>query len=327
MSPNNTDIVPAKQTEITTEKAEYSVLHSDEFLITALKDLEASELLYRNELYSQAISLLQQAVEKGLKSLGIHFRLPKSDPKENYHNPLKMVTEEVESQRRRYNKILKNTEKVDKINLSLQCIGITVEDYATIMEKVSIFINKIVVEQSHEYNISNEKLTSLINDMKKIELIMTYTHDLSPEEMFQITNIVIDITPQILDKNLILRYDTDDISLEQKQQNIIDTFEKIKKMDIPLDFCQGFCSMLFLVAGSAFLFFVLSLITTPHAARARYPQLDEGLDPAEYYTDELPLIQHLPELYKYTHIALDWLEELYDRDENLSLNPEDGYVD
>lgn len=61
----------------------YSVLNGDktlnfkhkEWLVIAISDLKSSDILYKNELYPQAVYFLQQSVEKSCKYIGLTFNI------------------------------------------------------------------------------------------------------------------------------------------------------------------------------------------------------------------------------------------------------------
>ncbi|MCD6371860.1 MAG: HEPN domain-containing protein, partial [Candidatus Aenigmarchaeota archaeon] len=63
-----------------------------ELLEIAKKDLESAKILYKNNLYPQAVFFFQQSVEKANKALGLMLKLVKEDELKNYirHKPIKI---------------------------------------------------------------------------------------------------------------------------------------------------------------------------------------------------------------------------------------------
>ncbi len=313
------DIIPIIQTkENTLEKTDdMSVC----FFRMALEDLESSEILYQYKKYSQSIFYLQQAVEKGFKAYGIKFSLPKNDPQQNHHNPLLMVTKLIEQQRRKQNMILRDNDRYSRINDALKKMGVSYDDIYLEFKENSVKVTNTIDENAHEYDVSNEKLITLIEDMN---VITSKFNDIKnvfdSETTSKIVNLIFDLTPHILDENQLSSIVSEDIPIEQKKEKLTKAFEGIRNMDGVSDFNDKFMSMLFLMLGSFILFINLALITIPHAAIARYPQNKISFDPYAYYTDELPLVQHLPELQTYTRVALEWLEKLYNVNGTVLIN-------
>lgn len=285
---------------------------SARFLSVAKDDYHTSIDLYNTGHYPQAIFTLQQAVEKASKALAITLKIIKeNEMREINHKTPKIFKKSIHEFLNNAISVHTETSLTSETKRLLLDAGIDIEKIAGSKEQISINVDKIF-EKAAGYDQSKELIAGIIENLKlnldNLEKGQKKFEENGFNEM-QMNTIrhQVSTTIEYLTKK--------EPHLKIKRYASLICEENFLNNTIQLTFKYGECSIAL---------FYLALLTAPHAEKARYPDLNQGFDPLDYYTSDCPIVAALPELHTHTGIALDRLECLYNHMETMATeNPED----
>jgi len=297
---NNDSLVPFEE-----------IIIPDRLLFMAMADLDASRLLYEKRYYPQAVFLLQQSVEKTCKSPCIFFEIisEQDAQKKVGHKPLKIVKKTADEFTKRIQAVCQDLTDQSSITPVLDSLDM---DYTTTIQQVNDQIKNVYayLESVNEYDLTDKQIGGIIRDLKKQtkaaeNALKTLTGDgISDSEYSEMEKKLHDQLTSFIDSTKIP---------ETYKIMLIDLLPITMSQILPKkeQFAYLLQVMLTILVCSIVLFH-LARITAPHAVRSRYPNTTELFDPLEYYSKDSPLVVNMPELFKYTQIAIERLDLLYD---------------
>lgn len=260
------------------------------FLEVARTDLNAAKHLLSKKDHSNAVFHLQQAVEKGVKSLGLWLNVLSEeeckDRKIAGHDAFRIFNLLVE-------------EGVKKIKSELQ----------------SIYSKHPEIEQTSLWQKLKKQLSELEEEIKNIrnevdriekEAINIASSDKEIQEVIRKINRFRGKLPKGL-----LKFGGDAIRTSRELYRMLtQDLGKIKRIS-PTDFrkIKGASVLFFRLIYSVACLFYLSLIMSPHAVRTRYPEKD--WNPIREYNERMPLVKKLGVLINAVKEAIDNLFEVY----------------
>ena len=302
-----------------TENIVYTREQAIDFYRMALEDLKASKLLYRHKRYPLAVFSLQQSIEKSFKYYGIRTSLWESKVGKLGHHPLKMFYGLVQEQLRVQKTISKNKDAQDIAATLSSKMGVDYEQGSKEMVEYHNSFISIINDCKGYYYLDEDTLSFRINELMEIcsSFDEGYNNLYSKE-----------VTKEQWDNNidsLLKKMEIASIDLckehsipQEKQDDLLSHLESLKiQSKSSLDIYRARASYLLLLFEVGILLVFLSAIISAHEQLSRYPfikgelpEIDDDIDPLSYYTKELPLIKHFPQLQKYTKITLDLLGEM-----------------
>lgn len=290
-------------------KEETSLVNS--LYAVAMEDLEASKILYEHKKYRHSIFFLQQSIEKATKSLSLHLNVIKENELkgEISHYPPEIY--------KRFIRVIET-------------------GFLDLIDQASIdpAFQKILTENSfdilpfkEEVNAKSEKLNNYINSFKG-------NHFLSEDEimdvLFQLEEVENSTmeNSEFIDKYLgekefpkhirninffvnafLFIIPADEKQIEECKSWLNNIIEKIHPLREPFEHLSH---AIIALTSSGFLLFYLSLITAPHAMRARYPESKDNFNPEAFYNEELPLIKELDGILYFAERAIEEVGNFYD---------------
>lgn len=281
----------------------------DSLLFIALEDLDSSIILYHREHYPQSVFYLQQAVEKAVKSLGLLFKMvvEKELQRKVGHNPLEVYRR-----------------PVYKISKELPALNRELDTHPEFKEML------------HVSGIDLDELVSVVKNLEDqfdAYLSTVVSHNLSTDTLSAHLSAINSFNRGIYDAEKKIREEgISDEDFAAIKENVRDQFESlIFSLNIPSQqkdamrnelnsfFASFFPNKEFFdylvyvslkVTQVAHNLFYLSIITSPHAAKSRYPE--GNFNPLQFYTPGSPLINKLLEMQEITRHILEGMDELYD---------------
>ena len=292
--------------EITPEEGQPTF---DSLLFISLEDLDSSVILYHRKHYPQSVFYLQQAVEKAVKSLGLFFEIISErdlvgsvghEPLEVYRRPLKKISNGVPALNR-------ELDINPEFREMLQSSGIDLNELASSMKKLVHQFDeyrKTVVT----YNPSAEPLSEFLSSIDSFNRGIE-----KAEEMIRDGGISDEVFAPIMEE---LRTQIESlinsirIPTQQKEamRNEMDSF-----FTAFFPNKESFEYLMYVLLKAIRIgqnLFYLSIITSPHATKSRYPEAN--FNPLQFYTPGSPLIDKLPELQDITRHTLEEMDVLYD---------------
>lgn len=275
-----------------------------ELLDIAEKDLEASRLLYKNKLYSQAVFYFAQSVEKGNKSLAtlINNHSEKYLSDKIGHEAIIIHQKNSRKTQEKFNTILKQAEKHP---LYKELPFYDKEEIKNIARQSDINIQAIdaIKEQSDDLifikaTVINQWLKKLKAEKNEIaEEMKTFLElDINKDEWLQnISEIV-----ELLDKNNV------------PKEAIFKFKEETENMDfnVTWDAIKYYYLIHYKDALLTIPLYYFSIITLPLANIARYPENEKS--PLEIFSRKLPLVRKLPNLIEIHSETLSDLREFHE---------------
>jgi len=272
-----------------------------DFLETAKSDLESAMFLYEKKKYNNSIFLLQQSVEKCVKSLGLNLRLVDENQlkKKINHSPHKVFTrlllQKIEKEEKKdsipilvpeavpkhWN--IKSSPHLPKMKSLYQRINHLKIDE---MEKVDYccidnFLERAIILSKKEVNKDEAK------EIIKEDWIKTNTHFrdlwLRMKDEDEIDNGI--------DYNDMIK--NPEKFIGPRVSRFIDSLE----VDLILDFIT-------------FVWLNLSIITTPHEQKSRYPANKNNGNPIDWYDEEHPVVKLFPRIVEVMNLGIDQYEKL-----------------
>jgi len=292
--------------EITPEEGQPTF---DSFLFIALEDLDSSIVLYHRKHYPQSVFYLQQAVEKAVKSLGLLFEIVSEDDLQRKigHNPLRVYKKSFTKISDDLPSMNRELDTHPEFKEMLHSSGIDIDELASSMKKlVHQFDEYICTVVS--YNLSAEVLSGLLSTIESFNREIE-----KAEEKIRdggISDEVFAAIKEELRTQIESLINSIHIPTQQKEamRNELDSFFTAFLPN--KEFFEYFIEVLLKAVRIGPNLFYLSIITSPHATKSRYPE--GNFDPLQFYTPGSPLIDKLPELQDITRHTLEEMDVLYD---------------
>lgn len=277
-----------------------------ELLNTSKKDLSAAQTLYESEHFSNAIFLLQQSVEKCIKSYGIALQIIEETDlvKKINHSSHKIFIREIKSKiekLRKYkntpilipdmipphqrgtsnddNKIAALEELYNKINF------VQLKEFENLTEsELKKFIISARTFGIKEIENAEEKLIQIKNDWIKTNLhfLEYFKKIFSDEEQFEISK---DIKYCIENADLFAQNRFAHYKFELEKEQISNKL--------------------------LFVWFNIAIITTPHEQKSRYPSSSSNKSLEELYNNNHLLIKFFPDLVYLMEKTIEEYEKIY----------------
>jgi HEPN domain-containing protein len=237
----------------------------------ARKDLEASRILFREKLYSQAVFFLQQSVEKAAKAMGLREGwVSKEQLKHNIgHRAWKVFTE------------------ISNIALKIQrqLEGVREEEH----------VSKILPPLKDLLNVITHDLIPLLEEYKKEEKNMG-----SPSKTDETIDSVINLLYPVLKSGELQKILDEDV--EARIHELLEPLSEITGKEL-------MTKLRWEEIGGRLVLFIFSFLLERHAIWSRYP--DERFSPLEYYSERTSLIKRFNEIANMVDGALKEIEQLY----------------
>jgi len=281
----------------------------DSLLFIALEDLDSSIILYHREHYPQSVFYLQQAVEKAVKSLGLLFEIVSEDdlqrkighkPLEVYRKPFTKVSTDLPALNR-------ELDTHPEFREMLQSSGIDLNELASSMKKLvhqfDEYLSSVV-----DYNLSKEALSGLLSSIGQVNREIENAEEKIREEGISKEDFAT-IKENVQDQFESLIFSLN-IPSPQKDamRNELNSF--FASFFPNKEFFEYLIYVLVKLVRIGHNLFYLSIITSPHAAKSRYPE--GNFNPLQFYAPGSPLIDTLPELQEITRHTLEEMDVLYD---------------
>ena len=261
------------------------------YLRTAIKDLKAAKILYRNGLYPQAVFYFAQSIEKANKSLLLvtgHFT-------EDYlankvrHDSTKLYEIIAIEQRKQHSKMLENLDNYPELN------NFSVLERETINERIMASndglreIARIRKGKEDFANLSTREINNILKVIySELQQIENEIEELSANKIdveFWIEEIDSTIRKMRLDNTERSNYLADELE-KLKVSNLEDLWRPIKEQ-LPA-ITQGYAALIPL--------YYLTPVLLPHVNPTRYPEKRKS--PVSIYNYNMPLVKKLPELFE-----------------------------
>ncbi len=264
------------------EESKLTALEATLFRI-ARKDLEASSILFREKLYSQAVFFLQQSVEKATKVVGPKEGIIKASQLKNKigHKAWRVFTEICLIGENYY-------QKLDKY----------VESYGDV-EKLAV-LREIRMQLREILNYLEEGVKSL-NYYKKNEALQTSDEMLNKAIDFleynfawisqQVEELLNELIEKLSDKNGVEKVYEFGKLLSKFYVGKNNLGSKMEKVGMMLGL------------------FILSYLLELHATQSRYPR--DGFNPLEYYNEKTLLINRYDKIVGIAEKILEKVQQIY----------------
>ncbi len=281
----------------------------DSLLFIALEDLDSSIILYHREHYPQSVFYLQQAVEKAVKSLGLLFEIVSErdlfrrvghKPLDVYRRPISKISTDIPA----LNKELDNHPEFRDL---LKISGIDFDELASstknLVHQFDEYLSTVV-----DYNLSSEVFSEIISMIGQVNReIETAEEKIRGEG---IREEEFDAIQDDLRKQFEALFISIHIPSPQKEA-MRDELNSFFTSFFPnKEFFEYLVYVLLKIVRIAQNLFYLSIITSPHATKSRYPE--DNFNPLEFYTPGSLLMNKLPELQGITRHTLEEMDGLYD---------------
>ncbi len=276
-----------------------------ELLNTGKKDLSAAQALYDTEHYSNAIFMLQQAVEKCIKSYGITIKIIDEAALANKinHSAYKIFTREVKA-------------KLDKL-----------KEY----NNTTILIPELIPPHQRVKSNDEEKIATLKRFYEKLNFVnVNELENLTEEELrsFIISVRLFNIKPVEDEQKIFNHFKDDWIKTNEHFLNYFSTLFSGKELDGLLESVNFSLKNADYFAGNKvanykyeleksqvdnhliLVWFNLSIATTPHEQRSRYPS-SKSRSLNEIYNSEHILVKYFPDIIYIMEKSIEHYERIY----------------
>lgn len=278
---------------------------ADRFLNLAFDDLNSAKLLYEEQLYPQAVFHLQQAVEKAIKSLGLYIGIITEEQakKEIGHKGLilfEKTTDHIGNSLVKIGKVVREHPELKQIT------EITSYDFTDLERKSQEFTDKfrqISKETDRKKIISSEELHFAFEQLDELNHNLEVVKKAMEKNPFSDEEINRKKQEYLKELQPLLRYFPD--KKDEIEQNLDSLLNQLKSKE----FLIGVILPIAEISCAALSLYHLAIITQPHAMAARYP--DGEFNPAEFYTEENPLIREFPQLMDHVYSPLSLLDKIY----------------
>lgn len=292
--------------EITPEEGQPTF---DSLLFIALEDLDCSIILYHREHYPQSVFYLQQAVEKAVKSLGLLFEIVSEDdlqrkighkPLEVYRKPFTKISTDLPALNREldthpeFREMLQSSE-IDLNELALSC--------KNLVHQFNEYLRSVV-----DYNLSADSLSGLLSAIGQVNRGIEKAEEKIHEE--GISDEAFAAIKEEFRNQLDSLFISIHIPSRQKAAMRTELNSFFAAFLPDKDFFEYLIHVLLKLVQIGQNLFYLSIITSPHAAKSRYPE--GNFNPLQFYAPGSTLIDKLPELQDITRRVLEEMDALYD---------------
>lgn len=277
-----------------------------EFLNIAKQDLVAAKILYRNELYPEALFFFQQSIEKSYKSYHLFSEIGNTNTVDSTtslsiikigHTPTKILERQASDMESRLKEIKRIVD--------------TVPNHQEIYENIGVDYTELI-QQFSELRQMSSQISANRNSQRQIRL-----HELN--------DVIVDLSIMMKQSHRLNRDITkisfNNASREQMKRKSLEMFTPIFKY-FP-EQAEKFTCEVDLVFGDDFgkfepffkifiqnrsdagcinvIYSQLSIITQSHESRTRYPGIDHSL--VRVYSRNHPVIRRFNTLARYAEIA------------------------
>ena len=287
-------------------------LFSYQLLEIADSDIQSAKILCREGQYPQAVFFFQQAVEKLAKTYGMFFNLvqnPKVLRREVGHNPLNIIKKPTNNLIGSLASIKENPFATDLISGIAKINNVDFSGFSEILIEHKDNINGWISSYVKEYDCSRgythtvcDEIANIFEDFTQAKDVLKQQHIDANLWMTNIRNFesgVKNVVCNLSEKYNVSNDDRDRILSE------IPTSLGFDKIDNSItDICTDFLGLTVDLIGIGYVLFYLSIISSPHEQRSRYPDENEYFTPTEFYTLKNPFIKKLGTLIGYTEKVL-----------------------
>jgi hypothetical protein len=282
----------------------------DRLLEMAMADLESSVLLYENGHYPQAVFLLQQSVEKTCKSSSIFFEIiSESDAsKQIGHKPLKIVRITTD----KFSQSVRDTcQKLADNPGIIPALDSLDLDYRSTMMQLDNQIKNVYayLESLDNYDLTQDQIAGILVELEQqtekaeASLIKLTNNGISDSDYSEMANKLYEML-----KSFVIS-----MKIPEFHKSVLIGLLPVTMSQILPKKNQLIYLLQVILTGliCSIILFHLARITAPHAVRSRYPSMKDSFDPVECYSEESPLIINMPELFRYTKIAIERVDLLF----------------
>lgn len=271
---------------------------STELLNIAKSDLEASRVLYENQLYPQAIFYFQQSVEKANKSLALVTK--QVTEKELYrnigHEAIKIHEKAIKRQKDKYEQFNDHLKLFPELREVGFIKNFNIKREIRQFDFFLSYINKIRHDKNKLIHMSSWDISRLLKEMEKGK------NDIQKEMQNLSKFRMNDENLKQTNKNFFNLYN---VALKYNPiyaEELKNDFEKLdsKKLE---KYIKNYYGLTYLGMSLSISLYCLAIITIPHVSITRYPENDKT--PLKIYTQRLPIVKKLPELINVHKNALN----------------------
>lgn len=292
--------------EITQEEGQ---LPLDSLLFIALEDLDSSIILYHREHYPQSVFYLQQAVEKAVKSLGLLFEIvvEKDLRRKVGHNPLEVYRRPVKKISNDLPALNTELDTHPEFKEILHASGIDLNELESVIKNLQDQFDAYLSTVG-SYTLSTDALSMHISAINSFNGEIKHAEEKIREEGISDEDFAA-IKEKVQDQFESL-FSSFNIPSPQKDamRNELESF--FASFFPNKEFFEYLLYVSLKVTKVAHNLFYLSIITSPHATKSRYPECN--FNPLQFYAPGFPLIDIMPELQEITRYTLEEMDELYD---------------
>lgn len=295
---------------------DFSELDDENSLVNSLynvsvNDLNASLILYNNQQYSQSVFFLQQSVEKATKSLSLHLNIIREDEltKKIGHNPPEIYKKLIKTVAKGVTDILNETNEDQKKKNISSSTNADLDPFIETIENMKRELNRYIISFKEDYSLSEEKFLDLLyqlasNNNQYLDLLSVIDNYLTEKQFKRHIGTV-----QLISDIILFIWPLDKTKKDEYKLTLSKTLESLHPLR---EILEPMLRALISLFSAGILLFYLSLITTPHAMRARYPYPLDNITPERFYNPELPLIRDLDKLLYYADSAIEAVGIFYD---------------
>ena len=292
-------------------------LFSYQLLDIADSDIQSAKILCLNRKYPQAVFFFQQSVEKLAKAYGMFFSLvknPKTLRRDVGHNPLNIIKKPTNDLIQSLECIMRNsfatdlTSGIATIN-NVDFIGFSetlIEHKDEIRNWLSSYVKEYDCSRAYTHTVCDD-INNILNDFSQAKEELKQQHidtEIWMENIRIFESGVRNVVCNLSEKYNVSNDDRDRI-LSEIPASL--GFEKIDNSIT--DMCTDFLGLTVDLVGIGYVLFYLSIISSPHEQRSRYPDENEYFTPTEFYTLKNPFIKKLGTLIGYTEKVLFLLRD------------------
>lgn len=281
---------------------ESSDLNMDkELLKIAEKDLWASQVLYENGLYPQAVFSFQQSVEKANKAFALITNqvTEKELPRDIGHFAIRIYQKSIKHQKIKYEQFDEHMSEIPELRNTSLLKGFNVrrdvrqfEHFLSYLKELEKNKNESIFFSSWDIRRFLKEIESAKNDAEKcIQKISKFK--MTERNLIKTKKNMMEMY------NIFLKYNP--IKVEEEINNLENI--DIKQLEISIKkYVKLLCSVSFISAS----LINLAIISLPHSSITRYPIND--LSPVKIYNTKLPIVKKLPDLIEAQDKALNELK-------------------
>lgn len=262
---------------------------SKELFNIAESDLEASRVLYENQLYPQAIFYFQQSVEKANKSFALVTK--QVTEKELYrtigHEAIKIHERAIKRQKDKYEQFNEHLKQFPELKDMGFLENFNNKREIRQFDFLLSYINEIRLDKNKVIHISSRDIRRLLKEMERGK------KDIEKEMQILSKFRINDKTLKKMNYNFTELYN---IALKYNPvyaEELKNDFKKLESINLE-KFIKNYFGLIYLGISLSLSLYYLAIITLPHVSITRYPENDKT--PLKIYTQRLPIVKKLPEL-------------------------------